>query len=116
MPAAITVRMGDVLVDPVVAETAVHIHVDDLDVNALGESAPPAGREDGTPITYYIIADGPQDARDDGKSHRFQPSHEGKHVWDNYIFPTDGSYTIRVFDDFDDSEVVTEAVTVVAAS
>jgi hypothetical protein len=46
----------------------------------------------------------------------FQVSADGKHTWDGYIFPAAGSYTVRLRNVADDSDVDTVAVTVDAAA
>lgn len=63
---------------------------------------------------YYLLVDAPS-GTDDAKSAIFSPSSDGKWSWDGYIFPADGSYTIRLFDAADDEAVTTQAVTVDAA-
>ncbi|HEX5016508.1 MAG TPA: hypothetical protein VFX15_02855 [Actinomycetes bacterium] len=73
-----------------------------------------AGLEVGTEKRYYLLVDAPAGV-DDARSHVFQTSADGKHVWDDYIFPAAGSYTIRLRDMLDDSDVATLAVTVDAA-
>jgi len=70
-------------------------------------------REIGTERRYYILVDAPSGV-DDGRSHVFAPSSDGKHTWDDYVFPADGSYTLRLRDMEDDSDVATAAVTVTA--
>ncbi len=72
------------------------------------------GRAAGTEKRYYILVDAPSGV-DDARSHVFQPSSDGKHTWDDYIFPADGSYTLRLRDMADDSDVATASVTVQAA-
>lgn len=71
-------------------------------------------REAGTEKRYYLLVDAPSGV-DDARSHVFQTSADGKHTWDDYIFPAAGSYTIRLRDMLDDSDVATLAVTVDAA-
>lgn len=61
---------------------------------------------------YYFLVDAPA-GTDDGRSHVFAPSADGKHTWDDYIFPQDGSYTIRLRDMLTDQDEATLAVTVV---
>ena len=73
-----------------------------------------AGLDVGTEKRYYLLVDAPVGV-DDARSHVFQTSADGKHVWDDYIFPAAGSYTIRLRDMLDDSDVATLAVTVDAA-
>lgn len=68
----------------------------------------------GTERRFYLLVDAPSGV-DDARSHVFQVSADGKHTWDDYIFPADGSYTIRLKDMLDDSDEATLAVTVVAA-
>ena len=72
-----------------------------------------AGVDVGTEKRYYILVDAPGGV-DDARSHVFQTSADGKHTWDDYIFPADGSYTLRLRDVLDDSDVATASVTVVA--
>ena len=45
----------------------------------------------------------------------FQVSGDGKHTWDDYIFPAAGSYTVRLRDMADDSDAATLGVTVAAS-
>jgi hypothetical protein len=47
-----------------------------------------------------------------GKSYVFGVSDDGTHVFNNYVFPDNGSWTIRLNDASDDSSVQTQAVTV----
>lgn len=68
----------------------------------------------GTEKRYYVLVDAPVGV-DDARSHVFQTSSDGKHVWDDYIFPAAGAYTIRLRDMFNDSDTATLAVTVDAA-
>lgn len=77
-------------------------------------SAGADGRVPGEEIRYYLLIDAPAGV-DDAKSVIFSPNADGDWTWDGYIFPADGSYTIRLIDSFDDSEVTTQAVTVAAA-
>ena len=68
------------------------------------------------PITYRLVAS--CDDVDNLVSHEFTPSSDtgvdpkGGHVWDNVIFPVDGSWTIDLVDQADDSVAATLAVTV----
>lgn len=45
-------------------------------------------------------------------SHVFAPSDAGKHTWDNVMFPSAGSWTVKLLRDSDDFELATLAVTV----
>ncbi|TFH66384.1 MAG: hypothetical protein E4G90_03835 [Gemmatimonadales bacterium] len=60
---------------------------------------------------YYILADAPAGV-DDLKSHVFGVDENGDSAWDNVIFPAAGSWTLRLRDASDDSDVATAAVTV----
>jgi hypothetical protein len=60
---------------------------------------------------YYILADAPA-GTDDLRSHVFAVSDDGKHSWNNVIFPAAGSWTLRLRDASDDSDVATAGVTV----
>lgn len=71
-------------------------------------------RAAGTEKRYYLLVDSPAGV-DDARSHVFQTSADGKHVWDDYIFPAAGLYTIRLRDMLNDADVATLAVTVDAA-
>lgn len=102
MPAAIAARSGSGTV--IKAQTAVHIEVTGDDDN-LG---------DGTEVRRYILVDAPVGV-DDGRSHVFQVSADGKHTWDGYIFPAAGTYTLRLRNMADDADVATASVVVAAA-
>jgi hypothetical protein len=72
----------------------------------------------GNPVTerrYYILVDAPA-GTDDARSVVFSPSGDGKFVWDDYIFPQDGAYTLRLRNAVTNADVATQAVTVVAAA
>jgi hypothetical protein len=60
---------------------------------------------------YYLLIDSPAGV-DDGKSYVFNVSADGGHEFNNYTFPVAGSYTVRLRDVADDSDVATLAVTV----
>ncbi len=68
----------------------------------------------GTERRFYVLVDAPVGV-DDARSHVFQVSSDGKHTWDDYIFPAAGTYTLRLRDMLDDSDEATASV-VVAAS
>jgi len=51
--------------------------------------------------------------QDDLVSHAFAPNAEGKHEWDNVIFPAAGSWTLTLRDTADDSQEATLSVTVI---
>ena len=108
MSIAITVRRGDTVNNPVEAMTACHIDMTGLDrYTVSGDTA--------TQNVYYVLGDAP--SGDDIKSHEFTPSEDGKHTWNDVIFPVDGSWTLRLYKvGSPDTEVATQAVTVDAAS
>lgn len=66
-------------------------------------------REESIPYRLVATASGEQDL----VSHEFNVSADGDHVWDNVIFPDDGSWTISLIDQRDDSVDATLSVTVV---
>lgn len=49
-----------------------------------------------------------------GRSYIFGTNDEGTHEFYNYVFPEDGSWTVRLNDASDDSSVATASVTVAA--
>jgi hypothetical protein len=69
------------------------------------------GRAMGAERRYYILVDAPAGTLD-AKSVIFAPSADGKFTWDDYIFPEDGAYTLRLRDAADDSDQATASVTV----
>lgn len=99
MAAALTIVPASGAVTTVL--TASHIYVTGCDSNAAN----------GTEITYRIRAR--QTGVDDLISHAFSPSFDGKHQWDNVIFPTDGTWTVTLRKSSDDSEVATASVVVI---
>jgi len=60
---------------------------------------------------YYLLIDSPAGV-DDGKSYVFNVSADGDHEFNNYTFPAAGSYTVRLRDVSNDSDVATLSVTV----
>lgn len=93
----------------------VNVTSDGTDVGSWVFAEDAGAREIGTERRYYILVDAPSGV-DDARSHVFQPSSDGKHTWDDYIFPADGSYTLRIRDMATDTDVATASVTVNAAS
>jgi hypothetical protein len=71
-------------------------------------------RNFGAERRYYILVDAPVGV-DDARSQVFQPSSDGKFTYDDYIFPAAGSYTLRLRDMVDDTDVATASVTVAAS-
>lgn len=60
-------------------------------------------------IRYYVTAE--VGGAEKGRSHVFSPN-GGKHSYDNYIFPSAGSWTLHLRKVSDDSSVANLAVTV----
>lgn len=87
-------------------------------INVTGASSNDSSTydEDATPteeaIPYRLIAS--LDDEDDLVSHEFVVSQDGKHQWDNLIFPVDGTWTLDLVDQRDDSVAATLAVEVTA--
>jgi hypothetical protein len=79
---------------------------DPNDLTAFDADATPTSPE----FRYYILGDAP--SGDDLRSHEFNVSADGDHVWMNVVFPVAGSWTLRLRDASDDSDVATVAVTV----
>jgi hypothetical protein len=65
----------------------------------------------GGDFKYYLLIDAPV-GTDDGKSYAFNVSADGDHVFNNYVFPAAGSYTVRLRDASNDSDIATLGVTV----
>ncbi len=76
-------------------------------VNVTGGSANTAA---GVPIYSRIRAR--LTGYDDLVSHQFGVSSDGKHEWDNVIFPAAGTWTVTLRDTADDSQLATMSVVV----
>ena len=61
-------------------------------------------------ITYYLSFE--KAGSDTGRSQRFQVANDGSFTFNSYIFPDDGSWTVHLRKDVDDSSVANLAVTV----
>lgn len=71
--------------------------------------------EDGTQKRYRIRLTPPSGLEEEtvsGYSHLFNVSADGKHEWDGYVFPGAGSWTVRLYDEEEESDVTTLSVTV----
>jgi hypothetical protein len=64
-------------------------------------------------MLYYLTFELGGDEQ--GRSYIFGTNDEGTHEFYNYVFPEDGSWTVRLNDASDDSSVATASVTVAAA-
>lgn len=62
-------------------------------------------------FVYYLLVDAPV-GTDDGKSYLFSVNASGNHTFNNYTFPVAGSYTVRLRNNADHSDVTTLSVTV----
>jgi hypothetical protein len=65
---------------------------------------------DGLEKRYYLQAT--LAGQDTLRSHVFGPSSDGKHTWDNVMFPVAGAWSVTLRDVEDDSTVATLALTV----
>ena len=81
---------------------------DDTDSATYDEDAIPT--ED--PIPYRLVAS--KSGWDPLVSHEFTVSADGDHVWDNLIFPDDGTWSVALIDQRDDSTETSISVTVTA--
>lgn len=84
---------------------ATRITVEDADVN----------NADGTQKRYRIRFTPPAEGVNlvgSGYSYLFNVSADGGHVFNGYIFPIAGSWTVRLYDEEDESDAATLAVTV----
>jgi len=61
-------------------------------------------------VRYYLTFE--KAAAIVSKSYVFAVGSDGKHSFNNYVFPSAGSWTVRLNDASDDSSVQTQAVTV----
>lgn len=87
--------------------------LDAVRVNVTGAEV---NNDDGTQHRYRIRLDPPAGSESitwSGYSELFNVSADGKHEWNNYIFPVAGSWTLRLHDEEADSDEATLAVTVV---
>ena len=103
---AITPASGSV----VAVESACRIEVtgaQDTDSATYDEDALPTEES----IPYRLVAS--KTGFDDLVSHEFVVSADGEHQWDNVIFPDDGSWTVDLIDQRDDSTAATLSVTVI---
>ncbi len=64
-----------------------------------------------TPFTYYLYFSAPV-ARFDKKSYLFNVSQDGKHTFNSFAFDYSGSWTVRLRNAADDTDVATQTVTV----
>lgn len=61
-------------------------------------------------VTYYLAFE--KGGTELGRSYVFGPDSDGIHVFNNYIFPSSGAWTVRLRKAADDSSVTTTALTV----
>lgn len=60
-------------------------------------------------IRYYLTFE--KASEELGRSYVFGVNEDGGHVFNNYVFPSAGSWTVRLNDAADDSSVATASVT-----
>jgi hypothetical protein len=77
--------------------TFAHVQMTGLSANAA----------DGTEKRYYVRCT--LSGQDPLRSHVFGPSSDGKHEWDNVLFPAAGTWTMTVRDVSNDSVVATHS-------
>lgn len=91
------------------AKTVVRVNVSGADVNdtsTYDSDDYPANPE----MRYYLTFE--KSGADTGRSYVFNVSADGDHVFNNYIFPAAGTWTVRLNDASDDSSVATASVVV----
>lgn len=97
--------------DVIALVTACRVSVsdaEDTDITTYDTDALP--REEAIPCRLVATKSG----QDDLVSHEFVVSADGDHVWDNLIFPEDGTWTITLIDQRDDSTLDDLSVVVTA--
>jgi len=86
-----------------------------LDACRINVTGADVNNDDGTQKRYRIRFTPPAAAATlvgSGYSHLFNVSADGTHEYDNYIFPLAGAWTVRLYDEEDESDAATLAVTV----
>jgi len=85
-----------------------------VDVTGANDNDPTTYDEDNVPtedpIPFRLIAS--KTGIDNLVSHEFNVSADGEHTWDNVIFPDDGTWTLDLVDQRDDSVAATASVVV----
>lgn len=98
--------------DPTAQRDACRIEVTEAEVwDASAEIDEESGAYPAQPAKHYYLTfeEGGEIL---GQSYVFGVSAVGKHEFYDYIFPKEGSWTVRLNDSADDSSVATEAVEV----
>lgn len=109
MAATLTITPASGSVISVLSACRVNVTgADDNDASTFDEDAIPTM----DPILYRIVAS--KTGIDDLVSHEFTVSADGKHEWDNLIFPDDGTWTVDLVNQDDDSVDATLSVVVTA--
>ena len=80
---------------------------DDNNASAYNDDNYPSSPEN----RYYLLFDAPA-GTDDKRSYVFNVSADGDHLFNNFIFDAAGSWTVRLRNASNDSDVTTAAVTV----
>lgn len=103
-----------IAIDP--AAPRATIDICSIAVSGAAEARSP--NETGGEFRYYLEAERPSgsDIAKNLKSHEFNVSKDGDHVWQTLIFDEPGSWSIKLKDASNDSTVATQALSVAAAS
>lgn len=86
-----------------------------LDACRVNVTGATVNNEDGTQKRYRIRLTPPAGLEEEtvsGYSHLFNVSADGKHEWNGYIFPGAGDWTVRLYDEEEESDAATLSVTV----
>jgi hypothetical protein len=86
-----------------------------LDACRVTVTGADVNNDDGTQKRYRIRFTPPAEAATligSGYSYLFNVSADGEHIYNSFIFPLAGSWTVRLHDEEEDSDAATLAVTV----
>lgn len=86
-----------------------------LDACRITVTEAEVNNDDGTQKRYRIRFTPPAEAATligSGYSHLFNVSADGEHVYNGFIFPLAGSWTVRLYDEEEEEDAATLAVTV----
>lgn len=101
--------MASIAITPASGSITAKVSACRIDITGAEDNRPPDNT--GGAFGYYLLIDAPAGV-DDGKSYGFNVSSDGKHTFNNYVFPAAGSYTVRLRDAVGDGDIATLAVTV----
>ena len=104
----------EIAITPPSGEVIATVSACRIDVTGANDNDPTTFDEDNIPtmdpIPFRLTAS--KTGWLDLVSHEFNVSADGEHTWDNVIFPDDGSWSVKLIDQRDDSTAATLAVTV----